>query len=105
MPGSVLSDAQLLLTEILSNAILHGGGSEGLEVVVATDDTTLRVSVTDHGSGFTRPTVLPPDASAASGWGLYLLERLAATWGVDPVPDGGSYVWFELDLAGPRGDD
>jgi anti-sigma regulatory factor (Ser/Thr protein kinase) len=107
LPGAVLADAQLLLTEVLSNAILHGRGAEdgGLEVSVAADRTTLRVSVTDHGSGFTRPSVLRPDPTAASGWGLYLLERLAKRWGVDAAADGGASVWFELALNGSADDE
>jgi hypothetical protein len=33
----------------------------------------------------------------SSGWGLYLVERLAERWGVDRRPDGNE-VWFELAL-------
>jgi anti-sigma regulatory factor (Ser/Thr protein kinase) len=100
VPESVLADAQLLLTEVLSNAILHGSANADarLEVSVETDDSTVRVTVTDRSPRFTRPSIHRPDSSAASGWGLYLLERMATRWGVEGVPDKGSAVWFELSI-------
>jgi anti-sigma regulatory factor (Ser/Thr protein kinase) len=104
LPESVLADAQLLLTEVLSNAILHGSAGPGarLDVLVEADESVVRVTVTDRSPQFPRPAIHPPDPLAASGWGLYLLERLAKQWGVDDAPDGGSAVWFELSVGRSR---
>ena len=104
LPGSVVADAQLLLTEVLSNAILHGSAGAGarLDVSVEADESILRVTVTDRSPQFPRPSINPPDPMAASGWGLYLLERLAKRWGVEDAPDGGSAVWFELSVGRSR---
>jgi anti-sigma regulatory factor (Ser/Thr protein kinase) len=104
LPESVLADAQLLLTEVLSNAILHGSAGAGarLDVSVEADESIVRVTVTDRSPQFPRPAILPPDPLAASGWGLYLLERLAKQWGVEDAPDGGSAVWFELSVGRSR---
>ena len=104
LPGTVLADAQLLLTEVLSNAILHGSAGDGarLDVSVEADEFIVRVTVTDRSPQFPRPAIHPPDPMAASGWGLYLLERLADQWGVEDGPDGGSAVWFELSVGRSR---
>jgi anti-sigma regulatory factor (Ser/Thr protein kinase) len=104
LPGTVLADAQLLLTEVLSNAILHGSAGAGarLDVSVEADESIVRVTVTDRSPQFPRPEIHPPDPLAASGWGLYLLERLANQWGVEDAPDGGSAVWFELSVGRSR---
>ena len=104
LPESVLADAQLLLTEVLSNAILHGSAGAGarLDVSVEVDESMVRVTVTDRSPQFPRPAIHPPDPLAASGWGLYLLERLAKQWGVEDAPDGGSVVWFELSVGRSR---
>ncbi|HYZ12495.1 MAG TPA: ATP-binding protein [Actinomycetota bacterium] len=100
-PESVLADAQLLLTEVLSNAILHGSAGAGarIDVSVEADESIVRVTVTDPSPQFPRPAIHAPDPLAASGWGLYLLERLATQWGVEDAPDGGSAVWFELRVS------
>src|ERR671919_1638832 len=104
LPESVLADAQLLLTEVLSNAILHGsaGGGARPDVSVEADEAIVPGAVTDPGPPFPRPAIHPPDPLAASGWGLYLLERLAEQWGVEDEPDGGSAVWFELSVGRSR---
>ena len=53
----------------------------------------VRVEVVDQGSGFTAP---PRDRTPhGGGYGLYIVDRQAARWGVDRV--GGTRVWFELD--------
>jgi len=98
LPEPVLADAQLLLTEVLSNAIVHGSPGAGarLDVSVEAGESTVRVTVTDRSPRFARPSIHRPDPTAASGWGLYLLERLAERWGVKDATDGGSAVWFEL---------
>jgi anti-sigma regulatory factor (Ser/Thr protein kinase) len=50
--------------------------------------------VTDEGPGFD-PAQTGPSGEKDSGWGLFLVERLAHRWGV--VQDGGATkVWFEL---------
>ena len=59
LPESVLADAQLLLTEVLSNAILHGSAGAGarLDVSVEADESIVRVTVTDRSPLFPRPAM------------------------------------------------
>ena len=93
-----LSDVILLVSELVTNGILHGGRRIGdgieLEVVVAAD--RVRVDVRDPGPGFVRPqAVVPPPPEALNGRGLVLVDSLASRWGSDPGAAG--RVWFEVD--------
>jgi hypothetical protein len=51
------------------------------------------VQVDDDGPGFTPPAAPPPE-DADAGWGLFLVEQLADSWGVG---EDGRGVWFEID--------
>jgi PAS domain S-box-containing protein len=88
-------DALIVLSELVTNAIRHGGAqgaSDAVTVHAALRDSALRLEVTDPGPGFEPGGHGPrPDG----GYGLHLLDRLATRWGVsggDPVT-----VWVELD--------
>jgi anti-sigma regulatory factor (Ser/Thr protein kinase) len=84
----------LLVSEIVSNAVLHSQAPADTPIVLTTSFTedTIRVTVTDTGNGFT-PVRRKP-GTTDGGYGLYLLDRAARRWGVDRV--GGTRVWFEL---------
>lgn len=82
----------LLVSELVTNAIVHGGDGE-FEVRVEVDDDAVRVAVSDRGNGFVpHPRAL--DSDEIGGWGLYLVEQLASTWGVSAGER--TTVWFEL---------
>lgn len=86
----------LLTSELVSNAVVHAGMAATQDIVVkVADGKCLRVEVLDKGSAFD-----PPDQRIRSepigGWGLRLVDRLAARWGTQRE-DGGNKVWFELD--------
>lgn len=84
----------LLVSELVTNAVVHGGGRRELEVEADICESSVRVQVRDAGPGFVpRPRALEPDE--VGGWGLFLVERLAGRWGVSC--GGGTTVWFELD--------
>jgi anti-sigma regulatory factor (Ser/Thr protein kinase) len=87
-----LDIATLLVTEIVTNAVLHALAPMTLCVEIDTD--LVRVEVRD-GSQLP-PRVHAFSATAATGRGLRLLEDLAARWGVRPEPGGGKVVWFEV---------
>ena len=88
-----LEDAQLLVSELVTNAVRHAEG-EAVRLVVALTGGTLRIEVHDPGRGFElKPP--PDDPLRASGWGLVLVEELADRWGIDHDPQ--TRVWFEMD--------
>jgi serine/threonine-protein kinase RsbW len=95
---ALLDDMRLLVSELVTNSIRHAEGDTtgtvGLHVHV--DGQKLRVEVTDAGDGF-EPAPRTADQSKASGWGLYLVDRLADRWGV--MRNNLTHVWFEIDGA------
>jgi anti-sigma regulatory factor (Ser/Thr protein kinase) len=104
VPPKVLEDATLLVSELVTNAVRHGPSSEVSEVElrIESDVRRIRVVVSDPGAGFVvEPR--PPTAAESSGWGLYLVDRIADRWGV--VTKGRNEVWFEIDVADGSGTD
>jgi anti-sigma regulatory factor (Ser/Thr protein kinase) len=91
-----LDDLRLLVSELVTNSVRHAGlaQSQAIELKVKLLPETVRVEVNDQGSGF-QPTPRTAQSDDQSGWGLYLVSRLADRWGV--TSDGATRVWFELD--------
>ena len=90
-------ELELLVTELVTNAVLHGGmaggGTVGLRLDVRPD--ALRLEVRDTGPGFEPGSPQPRDfEQGGGGFGLVLLDRFARTWGVDG--DGGARVWADI---------
>lgn len=87
-----LRDAQLLVTELVTNVIRHGKGVR-IELRVELARERLRVEIVDHGREL-RPRAREDDE--VGGLGLQLVDTLSDQWG---AWDGGSSAWFHL----PRG--
>jgi anti-sigma regulatory factor (Ser/Thr protein kinase) len=87
----VLEDAVLLVSELVTNSVLHGGPP----VIVAVDCTgdALQVRVRD-GSPY-HPTPREAGQEDENGRGLALVAEMSHDWGVDPEPDG-KHVWFVI---------
>jgi anti-sigma regulatory factor (Ser/Thr protein kinase) len=92
----IIDTAELLTSELATNAIVHGHTS--FDVMVSEADGTLRVAVSDQSGRM--PVLLSPDERDVHGRGLLILDRLAHQWGTaDDHP--GKTVWFDL-VAGAR---
>jgi anti-sigma regulatory factor (Ser/Thr protein kinase) len=92
--SSELSEvAELLVSELASNAILHAGTD--LEVVVRVMPDRVSVEVHDRGPG--TATRRHYSATSGTGRGLVLVEELARHWGTVVTADG-KFVWFELAI-------
>ncbi|MBF5083079.1 ATP-binding protein [Quadrisphaera sp. INWT6] len=85
--------AQLLVTELVTNALRHGSPPITTEVSCQAP-AGLRVRVSDAAAG--APMVRHVDADAESGRGMLLIDQLAAEWGVEPGP-AGKAVWFRVN--------
>jgi anti-sigma regulatory factor (Ser/Thr protein kinase) len=95
LPGSVVSDAELLTSEVVSNAVKHADLDPSQEIVLrVVMDERLRIEVADLGPPFEAD--LRRQSSDTSGWGLFLIEAIAMSWGVEREGIG-KKVWFELD--------
>lgn len=86
--------ATMLVSELVTNAILHSGTP--LEVVVIPEGPRLRVEV--HDGSAQMAVRRHYSEMSGTGRGLMLVERMAAEWGCDHTADG-KVVWFELDGA------
>jgi anti-sigma regulatory factor (Ser/Thr protein kinase) len=87
-----VADAELLVSELVTNAVLHARSST--RVLIEREGTTLRISVFDTSP--TRPRLRELGPDAVTGRGLLLVDRIARRWGVDPDAPG-KCVWFEVD--------
>jgi anti-sigma regulatory factor (Ser/Thr protein kinase) len=102
LPLPLTSDAQLAVSELVTNSVRHAGlaPDDLIRVTVDWSGARLKVHVRDGGRG-ARPTAfsgsIRPAPGAGSGWGLYLVDRLASRWGTSA--DG---YWFELRQEPPR---
>jgi DNA-binding NarL/FixJ family response regulator len=89
----LLDSATLLVSELVTNAVVHAGSE--VDVVVRIDGSCLRVEVSDTSD--VAPRMQAPTPDETSGRGLPLVEALASRWGVAARPAGGKSVWFELE--------
>jgi anti-sigma regulatory factor (Ser/Thr protein kinase) len=89
----LMETLRLLVTELVSNSVRHAR-ADTVILKVLVGRTVVLTEVTDEGPGFD-----PEDAGKRgaddSGWGLFLVERLAQRWGVTQQ-DQATKVWFEL---------
>jgi anti-sigma regulatory factor (Ser/Thr protein kinase) len=91
---TVRDDAQLVVSELVTNALMHGDGALVLRASII--DAAVQVSVTDSGDAL--PEVLPIDPARIGGLGLIVVDRVASDWGVAAFP-GGKTVWAALALS------
>jgi anti-sigma regulatory factor (Ser/Thr protein kinase) len=82
----------LLITEVVSNSVVHAETEAPLELALIYDSELL-VEVIDQGKGF-HPTPRAISEEEPGGWGLFLIGELAARWGVEAGPQ--TCVWFVL---------
>ncbi|SNQ50715.1 Anti-sigma regulatory factor (Ser/Thr protein kinase) [Frankia canadensis] len=89
--------AQLLVSEVVTNAVRFIGDRGALCLTVALRIDRIRITV-DDGSSL-RPALRPAGEDDESGRGMHLVAALALQWGVDDVQDDqrpGKQVWFDL---------
>lgn len=85
-------DAVLLLSEAVTNSVLHSTGGK-VEVSVLLDEQAVRVEVVDEG-GDTLPHYVD-DPCGEGGRGLPIMRALASEWGYELV-ERGLKVWFTV---------
>lgn len=86
---------ELLVSEVVTNAILHSRSP--IEVSVVLSEEALRVEVCDESPLL--PVRRTYSEESTTGRGLLLIEALSDRWGTESRP-GGKVVWFEL-ASGP----
>lgn len=97
IPSELLEDARVLVSELVGNSVRHSGlrTDEFVRVTAEWSGVRLRVAVHDRPRDPASPPVvgaIRPHPGAESGWGLFIVDRLASRWGTDTAG-----YWFELD--------
>ncbi|MFH8350099.1 ATP-binding protein [Streptomyces sp. NPDC018045] len=94
----VADEAELVVCELITNAIQHSGGRE-VTLSLALREGFLQIVVSDGGLGY-KPRPAPPGAADEHGRGLFLVQAIAdgrgGSWG---TCDAGAATWCELGLA------
>lgn len=92
LPGPLVDDAALVVSELVTNSYKHAGAPEGspIDVVLDLDEERLRLEVIDH--SIFDPTPESSNELRETKWGLFLVDRIADEWG--RISEGG--VWAEL---------
>ena len=92
----VFERAELLVSELVANAVLHGTPPVTLRVQW---DTVRGLIVTVSDGNPARPVHRDPAGFDDQGHGVQLVDTLSNAWGVDSTADGKA-VWFRLQEAG-----
>lgn len=92
--ADLVDAASLLLSELVTNAIVHARTT--VEVHLVTNDQMLRAEVSDGSP--TLPSPRRPTGLTGTGRGLQLIDDIASRWGVSSSGVGKT-VWFELAFA------
>jgi anti-sigma regulatory factor (Ser/Thr protein kinase) len=94
--------AELLVTELVTNAVVHAGTRARVLIITAGDRSDVRIEV--HDDAYEPPRIGGFDPDAVSGRGLALVDAISDRWGIEP--DGparpGKRVWFELRVRTPE---
>ncbi len=86
-------DVALVVSELVTNALIHARGPIEFEVTV--DDDVIELRVSDHTADL--PKITFANGDQVGGAGLRIVDRLARYWGVEQRADG-KVVWCQLSL-------
>jgi anti-sigma regulatory factor (Ser/Thr protein kinase) len=89
---SALADAELVVSELATNALVHGQGRIVLYARIEGD--ALWLEVVDEGTG-EAPGIREQRDEEPGGWGLRIVDTLALSWG---AYEGTTHVWAKLPL-------
>jgi anti-sigma regulatory factor (Ser/Thr protein kinase) len=98
LPAQTLADVTLTVSELVSNAVVHGTGE--IELRIEADGESVKGEVIDEGGGFERQMREEGGLDGVGGRGLLIVGQLAETWGVH---EGTTHVWFEIPVGGSVG--
>lgn len=88
----VVDTVELLTSEVVTNAIVHG--RSGPQLAVEIRDCAVRVAVRDVSPNV--PVRHVGQLDDVSGRGVVIVEELASAWGVEREGNGSKRVWFEV---------
>ncbi|MDH6107808.1 anti-sigma regulatory factor (Ser/Thr protein kinase) [Kitasatospora sp. MAP12-15] len=89
-------DAELLASELATNAIQHALDEFPIRLAVARSETSLSLAARGHSLGVPRAAIAPSDQE--NGRGLMLIEQIAGAWHCEAHADGSKTVSCRLVL-------
>lgn len=92
LPAETDDTIELLVAELVTNALLHGAPPVILRIETVPD--RVRIAVADASPRL--PLARVPQAEDVTGRGLQVVEALSAGWGVRSRPEGGKVVWADV---------
>jgi len=97
LPAEKLEDVRLVVSELITNSILHAelSANDQISLTVTVLAGSVRGRVCDPGSGFDLPSEPSPRSDMSGGWGLPIVEMISDRWGVQQ--NSCACVWFEID--------
>jgi anti-sigma regulatory factor (Ser/Thr protein kinase) len=84
--GVTNPDAEMVVSELVTNAFLHG--TVPITLTIERTNEIVRVAVHDERGDFGPPT----DQS----YGLDVVRSLTIRWGIEPIEGNGKTVWADL---------
>lgn len=107
--GMLVEDAELIVSELLSNALRHGNAAAplfpgrlgALWLGMRRRYRTVLFAVCDHSPAV--PELKEPDFAAQSGRGLHIVDCLSDTWGWTTPDTDGKAVWAAVTCPGAHG--
>jgi anti-sigma regulatory factor (Ser/Thr protein kinase) len=88
---------QLIVSELVTNAVLHAPQSPDIILELFMADSEVRVMVSDQSPQLPERRRHAIPWSAESGRGVELVDALAGRWGTDPHGTAGKTVWCEIN--------
>jgi anti-sigma regulatory factor (Ser/Thr protein kinase) len=93
--ADVVENAELLVSEIVTNALRHGAGD--IILTMRVDPPGIGVRVTDTGERLPVVASHAPSDDQGSGRGLLIVDAISSEWGVSQLgPSSGKTVWFDV---------
>lgn len=99
VPAATLADVTLAVSELVTNAVLHGSGR--IDLRIEADGRSVKGEVIDEGAGFESQLREDGGVEHVAGRGLLIVGQLAERWGVH---EGTTHVWFEITQTGAGSD-
>ena len=96
-----VEEAQLVVSELVTNAVLHAADSATISLDLRLIDGAVRVLVSDGGPGEPERRPHPDPRTGQTGRGVWLVDAFAERWGTEMHGRDGKTVWCELSIESP----
>ena len=93
--------AQLVVSELVTNAVLHAADSPTISVDLRLTDGAVHVLVSDGGLAEPDRRPHPDPRTNETGRGIWLVDAFAERWGTEMRGRNGKTVWCELSIESP----